>query len=561
MIHLEEKNDPSDLDIFQEGSIKDILKAGNIDADKVKEDWKNASADPKTAIHKKADIVNDTLEKGNKTVGGVNNYLNKHAKVNNASIIARAKNSVLQFPVYITPSIPTNAAHTVGKMFERVYTTFVQTVLSQNQIIDEEDSANLVFLKQFHTNIKESAEVIINKYYEAIDDMDQMMCESIFHTERINENCFIEFRVVPTDEKLLITENARLMNEPLAGFFYLKEALEANVTTDNKKTSEKTGVVPEKVYADEELVKVAEALKYTIDGGASDGDPDIDRVKSEIRSGKGIVWKGRKILCRKDKSGSWEYFSAPVDGTTTTTQPAEKRFRDSVEAPKLLKDSDIKKMNGLLPYTIEATFRLRTKEGLDHDVKYLIGIKTVMHLISVKDLSEDLREIVTGNIKSLQKVRYTTGEIGFKDYYFNIKGLKADAAKHINYDKRWLNTLKRLGEYDKMNGTLLKKGIQAITGGHVPIPNGTMVLAQGDVTKLVNETGIDLSLVSNVKRLAKALFLIGVVIIDATAGTMRVIFPDSDSSWDVQSLSSIDAELSKTDNSQLMKELNRMVNK
>ena len=90
---------------------------------------------------------------------------------------------------------------------------------------------------------------------------------------------------------------------------------------------------------------------------------------------------------------------------------------------------------------------------------------------------------------------------------------------------------------------LVKKGVQAITGGHVPIPNGTMVLAQSDVTKLVNETGIDLSMVSNVKRLAKALFLIGVVIIDATAGTMRVIFPDSDSSWDVQSLSSIDAEL------------------
>lgn len=565
MIHLEEKNDPSDLDIFQEGSIKDILKAGNIDADKVKEDWKNASADPKTAIHKKADIVNDTLEKGNKTVGGVNNYLNKHAKVNNASIIARAKNSVLQFPVYITPSIPTNAAHTVGKMFERVYTTFVQTVLSQNQIIDEEDAANLVFLKQFHTNIKESAEVIINKYYEAIDDMDQMMCESIFHTERINENCFIEFRVVPTDEKLLITENTRLMNEPLAGFFYLKEAKDANskVTDTNIKSVETVGAKEEKVYTPEELEKIANAAGLKINGGAHDGEADVDALTKKIREGKIEYPAGNKIKARKGRDGNWEYYSSKVDGKTitTTTQTGEKRFRDSVEAPKLLKDSDIKKMNGLLPYTIEATFRLRTKEGLDRDVKYLIGIKTVMHLISVKDLSEDLREIVTGNIKSLQKVRYTTGEIGFKDYYFNIKGLKADAAKHINYDKRWLNTLKRLGEYDKMNGTLLKKGIQAITGGHVPIPNGTMVLAQGDVTKLVNETGIDLSLVSNVKRLAKALFLIGVVIIDATAGTMRVIFPDSDSSWDVQSLSSIDAELSKTDNSQLMKELNRMVNK
>jgi hypothetical protein len=255
-----------------------------------------------------------------------------------------------------------------------------------------------------------------------------------------------------------------------------------------------------------------------------------------------------------------------VNGKTVVTtkdadKQVDKKFRDAVDAPRFLKDADVKKLNGMLPYTIEATFRLRTPEGLDEDVRYIIGIKTVFHLISIKDLSEDLREIITGNIKGLQKVRYKTGEITFKDYFFNIKGLKADAAKHINYNKRWLNTLKRLGEYEKMNGTLLGKGTKALAGGHVPIPNGTLILTQPEVTKLANETGIDLSIVSNAKRLAKSLFLIGVVIIDSTAGTMRVLFPDSDVSWDVQSLASIDAELSKTDNSQLMKELNRMVNR
>ena len=268
-------------------------------------------------------------------------------------------------------------------------------------------------------------------------------------------------------------------------------------------------------------------------------------------------------MARPGRNGGWEYYLAEVDGkkvVTDSDRVTDKRFRDTVEAPKILKDSDIKKINGMLPYTIEATFRLRTAQGLDQDVRYIIGIKSIMHLICVKDLAEDLREIITGNVKTLQKVRYKTGEISFKDYFFNIKGLKSDAAKHINYDKRWLNTLKRLGEYDEMNGTLLKKGIQGITNGHVPIPNGTMILSQPEITKLTNETGIDLSIVANAKRLAKALFLIGVVIIDSTAGTMRVLFPDNDTTWDVQSLSSIDAELSKTDNSQLMKELNRSIN-
>lgn len=584
MINLGNKNEPFDL--FQEGRIKDILKDSEIDVDKIKDDWRNAGDDEENGLRTRAEIASDTLKKGNRIAAPINNHLNKYHKVSTASIITRAKNSVLQFPIYMTGSIPYNAAHTISKMFERVYTTLVQTVLSQNQIIDEEEANNLVFLKRFHTNLKESVEVLVNKYYEAIDDVDKMMCESIFHTAQITENLFVEFRVVPTDDQVLIMENARLSNEPLQGFMYLREDLEEDVKTvekGNVRTVENEGKVPEKILSDEELKQVARkmGIVYTQDhspkkqdgkpvpkgtpGNIAPGQPNLDALRSRLRANKEVImFKGRRIMARPGRNGEWEFYLPAVDGKTVTKDSdriVDKKFRNEVEAPKLLKDSDIKKINGMLPYTIEATFRLRTAEGLDRDVKYVIGIKSIMHLISVKDLSEDLREIITGNIKSLQKVRYTTGEIGFKDYYFNIKGLKADAAKHINYDKRWLNTLKRLAEYDKMNGTLLKQGIKAITGGHVPIPNGTLVLSQGDVSKLANETGIDLSIVSNVKRLAKSLFLIGVVIIDSIAGTMRVIFPDSDSSWDVQSLSSIDAELSKTDNSQLMKELNRMVNK
>ena len=146
------------------------------------------------------------------------------------------------------------------------------------------------------------------------------------------------------------------------------------------------------------------------------------------------------------------------------------------------------------------------------------------------------------------------------DYLFNTKGIKNDAAKSVNYNKKWLNTLKRLGEWEKTNGSLLKSPANFLAGGNVPIPNGTIVLTQTDVTTMMNQTGIDLSVVSNAKRLARSLFLIAVCIVDSSAGTMRVLFPDSSNDWDVQSLASIDAELSKTDNSQLMRELNRMVN-
>ena len=88
-----------------------------------------------------------------------------------------------------------------------------------------------------------------------------------------------------------------------------------------------------------------------------------------------------------------------------------------------------------------------------------------------------------------------------------------------------------------------------------------MVLSQPEVMKLTNDTGIDLSVVANAKRLAKALFLVAVVIVDSTAGTMRVLFTDSDNAWDVQSLSSIQSEVNKVDNKKLANELNHMINR
>ena len=117
-----------------------------------------------------------------------------------------------------------------------------------------------------------------------------------------------------------------------------------------------------------------------------------------------------------------------------------------------------------------------------------------------------------------------------------------------------------MAEYNKTNGSLLNKPISALTGGNVPIPNGTLILTSSDVSLILTQSGIDLNKVGNIKKLAKNLFLIGVVIVDSTSGSMKVLFPDSDSDWDVQSLAAIDSEVSKTDNSQLMKELNKKIN-
>lgn len=537
------------------------------------------------------------LDREDRTLGAASRTLdqiNKSKKtisVNNKSITARAKNSILQFPIYVSQSIRVNEAHIISKLFERVYATIVQAALAQNPIVDEEEVNNLKFLQGFHTNMKESASSLINEYYEPIDEIDAILTESIYHTEKISDDVSVTFSVVPSTNKDLLAENARLMNEPLAGFSYLKEA-----TNEKEQTaSTTTSVNP---LTEDELEDIAIDRYDDIDGTALNAAlkrtaNQTDReIRQEARAehpddpaGEDIAYEDRVIARNNARTAldkavdklKHEIKGAGdkgIDGmvfrngkycrsaSTSSKVNKNKSVATTPKAPVLLKDADIKKSNGMLPWTIEATFNVRQRDGqITKDVSFIIGIKSILHLIRAQDLEEDLEEIISGNIRSLQKVRYKTGEITFAEYIFNRKNIKKDAAKRINHNKRWLNTLKRLSEYEKLNGSLLKHPAEFVANGSVPVPNGTLILSQIDVNNMANNTGIDISEVGTAKKLVKSLFLLGVVIVDSTAGSMKVLMPDMQANWDVQSLASIDADISKTENSSLLKELQKAVNK
>lgn len=499
--------------------------------------------------------------------GDIDKSLSSH-RTSNASIIARARNSVMQFPVYTVPTIRVNHIHLISKLFERVYADFVRTVISQHPILDEDEANNLQFLKQFHTNLVESAKVLVNKYYTPIDEIDYILKESVFHTEQLSNNCIVEFVAIPAVNDLIISESKRLAEDPLAGFgYYFKEDGEGiskatKSVLDNRELSDSD--IEKMINEDPTIILTKDEIKryQTQNERITVGRNKLNGLSSDekVKLFKDIVDSG--ISQSKFSKINSKYMIMDNLKSTEITQHDD--VKDAVDIPVLLKDADIKKNNGMAPFNIECTFRIRNKNGVEtKEVKYVLGIKTILHIIRTQDLADELRDLITGNIKSLQKVRYKTGEISFLNYLFNIKGLKADALKRTNTNKRWISSLKRLSDYENMNGSLLK-GTNTIaselTNGSVPIPNGTLILTQADVLYLIQTTGIDLSVVSNAKKLMNNLFLIAIAIVDPSAGTMKVLF-DQDVNWDVQSLAAIDAEVSKMDNSNLMKELNKMVNK
>lgn len=559
---------------------------------KIKNDWEDSDS-----VVDKIGIAADTTHDVSNELDKKFSDIEKPNKIDNRSIIARARNSVKQCPIYISQTtIRASEAHLIAKQFEKVYATFFQAAISQNPIISPEEANNLGFLNKFHTDIRESAMKLIEAY-DPIDEFDRMMMDSIYSEYQLSENCKVQFSVIATDDpdcRTIIEENARLMNEPLTGLPYLYYEASRYEDLINKRhgTLEDKGTNRDgdHVY---DLDPDSKKLNAEEDKEVYDNAHDkttTDRVNVVQLSDKELqdiadrmhmpLWKLKSEL--KDKNTAKKYNNAAngylqwhwIDKSTnkgfavmkdssSESRISSKREPDPIinPTPEFLKQTDIKKINGMEPYMMKATFIIRDpKTNSNQQVSYLIGIKSVMHLIYVQDLADELYELVTGNVKSLQKVRYKTGEIGFADYMFNIKGLKADAAKKINHNKRWLSTLKELANYNRTNGSLLKKPAELLLNGSVPIPNATLVLSDTDVTWLVNKTGIDLSQVSNAMKLSKNLFLIAIVIVDPSAGSMRVLY-DGDTDWDVQSLASIDAEVAKTDNSNLLKELQKAVNK
>lgn len=565
---------------FMEGIIDDSLKASlDVDTEEIKKRWEAIDNDPDGGgILAKAEVLND--EGLGKAASSLKSYERtlKTQKVSTRSIIARARNSVLQFPVYASMSLRVNEAHTISKLFERVYASFVQAVISQNPIMNEEEANDLLFLKKFHTNLSECADIFFNEYYQPIDEFDRMLKESAYNVIEISPTMTMYF-CCSAKHPLINLENSRLCNEPLSGFYYLSEGKEDKTIDSQTKEIEDRGVSNDELrqiaadkgglsQAEQQLAGMSNKDIEDKYGGAGTQlakdkiteknnlndkiDDEAQKIKDEIKANPsndyGILWKNGRLVRQNLKVKN-------VD--------QRGRSHDGPDAPKMLRDADIKKINGMLPYTIECTFRIKDKSGtLQRDVHYVIGVRTVLHPIHMNDIADDLQNLVTGEIRSLQKVRYKTGEISWWEYMFNVKQIKRDALKNLNANKRWLNTLKRSKDFQKTHGSLLRTPAEIISGRKgIPIPNGTMIITQTDVDLLKSQTGIDLNGLGNVRRLCRSIMLIAFGIVDSAAGTLKVFFPDNDTNWDVQSLSQVDAELAKTDNSKLMSELNRMVNR
>ena len=223
---------------------------------------------------------------------------------------------------------------------------------------------------------------------------------------------------------------------------------------------------------------------------------------------------------------------------------------EKLAGPKLL-DRDIKRNNDMVPYGIEVRLiAVNDKKEFVQYVDFIVGIKTILHLVQSQDMIENIARAVKNKSILFKLLRWTTGELSLaKDIILNLGNIKQDAISRTNGRSPFFNTFKRLKNK--------RVGLKSLSVPHALIPNATIVITSYEADYLENNMGIEIRNSSTAKKLIDAMFLMAFVIMDEGSGTISILY-DGDSAFQTYSLETLERDNALNSN-KLGREIGRMI--
>lgn len=238
--------------------------------------------------------------------------------------------------------------------------------------------------------------------------------------------------------------------------------------------------------------------------------------------------------------------------TNTFNKTSSPTPANQVKTPEIL-DRDVKKMNDFQPYAI--SIRLTALNQDNQFVQYMdfvIGVKTVMHLIKSQDMIDNCVGVLQNTGKFFNFLKWTSGEVSLvKDLILNLNEVKTDNANVSNGSTAWFQTLKNLKnkKIKLRNGTVPTK----------VLPTATLVLSTYELNAIRTTYGYDMLNPVIGKKLMDGLFLMGLVLIDDVTMTVEVMY-DGDDNYATYSLDALEREVALGSN-KLGKEITRMISR
>ena len=235
--------------------------------------------------------------------------------------------------------------------------------------------------------------------------------------------------------------------------------------------------------------------------------------------------------------------------------------RGRIRAPQFMDETKIQKLNTMKPLMMTVDLNVEGKDGrIVQGVEYIVGVKAYNRLVDSATLPEVVEYPLKEMNKITRKAKWRAGELKFfKDILFKIPQKKQTAIDSRDPKRKWYRRLYELAHIKGdapakaiINGDSVikaffkdKLGKYGDTNG--VIPNATLVISKADVDIIKRETKIDMLKGSSASKFCKELFMIGIVVIDNDAESIKILLPDLHNDYEVHSLSSVNKQLSLLD--------------
>lgn len=334
----------------------------------------------------------------------------------------------------------------------------------------------------------------------------------------------------------------------------------------------------EKISADEmakaDAKRAAEIAKLNAEKLKIDSDTAINKTKHEWE--KEDRDKKKELLDKEVEKASKDIEKLNVDIEKSKRQAdwdkedrqldRMKKMNDArIKTPQFLDETKIQKLNTMKPLMMSVDLNVVDKNGsLSRPVSYVVGVKCHIRLIDSDILPEVAAYPLKEMNKNLRKVKWRAGELKFgRDILWKKTAKKQTAADSRDPKRKWYRRLYELAHMsgDGTAAASVKNGKSPwanwwqdkLTGGnnkdvgHGLIPNATIVMSKSDIDNIKREKGIDLLNGKKAAKFCKELFLIGLIVIDNDAESVKVMLPDLHDDYEVQSIAAINKQLATLD--------------
>lgn len=509
-----------------------------------------------------------------------------------ASIVRRASRNVVEFPVFVSSSVPVDYATATNALLEQLYASFLQMAISQNPVISEADAKSGDIFRSM--GVKSD----VSKYLEYVSD-DMFYAHDACHNVITTDEAVVEFNMLTVDARIAKLINEAVDHQPLSEFDHFfqeakkkepteKEVLEQRLKDLAKRETELSNVEnknllsPDQIDMLEHVRKDMSQIRKDLNSIRKEEreqekheKDEEDRETKRKRSADEDIrerFQAADEAGRKNDLGEGYWY--PDSNGKPQKMPETRRDRDEkraeeklkyekitathAKAPQFMDETKIGKLNSMKPLMMTVGLRIMSEGKVSDVIDYVVGVKTHCRVIDAEVLP-DFAEYPSKTMNFVsRKARWRAGELKFLDYLFARKEKKQAAYDSRDPKRKWYHRL-----YTLAHSKGSAKAAKRLTGSSSTaglIPNVTMILSKSDVDMIEATNGIDLLNGSTAKRICNELFLIAMVVIDTDSQSVKLLLPDTMNDYEVHSMASINKQLATLDSSSdVSREVSKMM--